>query len=229
MGFYTKILDGITRDELEAELQALEDDDKRLFSVHVSPFLRQPTQEYPRAVQGKANVLVIYEDTGRLLTHAEDRVDVMLSTDGGFEGDGSEPPAAANVTAVGEYTYAPPESRDFIFWRMMVQIKSVSGNIDLSKYGSSLLTLGLLFTVKDSDDVVVHRFNPKPLQEINDWGTLAGPDLPETDRNTVIVRFSVYKGSTPVLVPAGHYLSLEVREVLTGIARQYCQVEGNLR
>ena len=157
-----------------------------------------------------------------MATSATNRVDVLLSTTGGV----TEADATADAITTGEYTYKPDDGTVMLH-RLLIKITDTP-NVDTTKYGSGVLTSGLLVTIKNRQDTVIHRFNPRPIVAIDDWGLLAGPDLPETDQSTVIVRWTIEKGSGAVKIHGGdgEYFSVELQEDCTGLASQHFQLQG---
>lgn len=152
-------------------------------------------------------------------TRPQNRIDQLLST------DGLGTLANANAITQGEYTFKPAKTAYLM--RMLILVEDAP-NVDPGNYGSGVLTNGILLTVKSANDAVLHNFTPSPLKRINDWGLLAGPDLPETDLAIVTIRFTFTKGSEVLAIQGGEgeYLSLELQEDATGLTAQYCQVQG---
>lgn len=162
----------------------------------------------------------------RILSPTE-RLEALLSTAGGFSGDGDNPPAAANMTGANEYTYVCPANAEALVYQMHVVITD-TGNVDVTKYGTAALTNGVLVTVKDTDDSVLRYLAPKPLLALIDWYLIS--DSPEVEATLTTVQFVLRFGRVggPIRLKAGQYVSIEFQDAPSGIEAQYVQVRGRL-
>lgn len=149
------------------------------------------------------------------------RIDQLLDS----TGDGT---GTTNATTIDEYTYRPALSAIsgelHVIMRILVFVQSAS-NLDKTKYGASALTNGIVITVKNADDAVIHTFNPQPIKMLSHWGLLVGPDVTDGQK-TAEIRWTLDKAGEPLALKSGEYLSVNVQDTLTGLTGHIFQVQG---
>jgi hypothetical protein len=155
------------------------------------------------------------------------RLDVLLSTTGGvFDADSEGDPSVYEVLTTGEYTYAPTTGEIVCVTRLLCLVEK-GPTVDLSKYGTSQLTNGILLSVK-TDTGLKHLFNPKPITNIAEWTLLVGTDLPTVDRQFVSLRWTLSKAGVVCVLDGsqGDYFSCELQEDCAGLDNQYMSLQG---
>jgi hypothetical protein len=155
-----------------------------------------------------------------------DRIDQLLDSTG--DGTGT----TEQATTADEYMYKPGAGVVAILERVLIGIED-NAKFAAEKYaGIAALANGITFTIKDSNDDVIHTFNPQPIKKTWHYGLLAGSDeLPSeytTGNDRTLIRWTLTKGGYPVILNGdeGEYLSCNIPDSLATLVSQIMQVQG---
>lgn len=154
----------------------------------------------------------------------DQRIDQLLDSVGNGTG------TTEQATTADEYMFKP--TVNVILERMLVGIED-DAKFAAEKYGGiAALSNGILITVKDSGDNVVHTFTPKAITKTWEWGLISGSDVTPSDYTTgndrVLIRWTFSKAGRPLVIDGvkGDYLSVNVQDDLTALVSQIMQVQG---
>ena len=107
-----------------------------------------------------------------------DRIDQLLDSVGNGTG------TTEQATTADEYMYKPGSGVVAVLERMLVGVED-NANFAAEKYaGITALSNGIVITVKDGDDNVIHTFSPEPITKTWHWSLLAGSDEVPSDYQT---------------------------------------------
>ena len=155
-----------------------------------------------------------------------DRIDQLLDT----VGDGSG--VTEQAAAAAEYIYRPAAGEVAELVRMLTYIQT-SARISPGKYGDqTALSNGILITVKDSSDAIIHTFTPQAIKITQHWGLLAGFDITASaftaGVDSTVIRWTFAKAGAPIILNGdrGEYLSVNVRDTLASLSSQISHVQG---
>lgn len=102
--------------------------------------------------------------------------------------------------------------------------------IRLNRFGGiATLANGILITVNDADDSVLHTFTPHAIVRLSDFGLLAGPDVPtvaDVGDDTFICRWTLEKAGRDIFLAPGQYMKIQVRDTLTDLTEFHAQAQG---
>ena len=152
----------------------------------------------------------------------QNRVDQLFSSNG--DGTGTVDMAAGSAT----YTVVAGLEKEFSIRRLLFRI--TDGAIRMNRFaGEATLDNGILITAHGADDALLHTYTPLPIKKLNDFGLLAGPDvpnLPDTGDDTFIVRWTLNKAGRDTLLTEGAYLKINIRDSLAGLTDFHCCAQG---
>ena len=153
------------------------------------------------------------------------RLDQLMSSGG--DGTGTVNLATAGTA----YTIVSPASTITYIRRVCILIQD--GNIRLNRFaGEATLTVGITFTYKSTSGSVLHTYNPCVIKDLNDFGLLAGvdiPSLPDTGDDTWSCRWTIQKGGSDLTLQPGEVFEMDVGDSLAGLTKFFVQCQGDTK
>ena len=133
----------------------------------------------------------------------------------------------ASTTATSTFAFNP--GRTCMIERVNVPV--VDGSMTPDKFaGLSALTNGLLIRVCDAAGVEqIDYTDGEGIKTNSDWGILAGSDntiVVAAGTGGMVVRWTIAKSGSPLLLPANHEFQVIRRDNLVGITSMKAMVQG---
>jgi hypothetical protein len=108
----------------------------------------------------------------------------------------------------------------------------MDAGIRMNQFGGiAALTNGIIITANDAADAVIHAFAPATIKKLNDFGLLAGVDVPviaSTGDDTWIGRWTLGKAGSPLLLTAGQSVRILIRDNISAITEFRAMAQGRI-
>lgn len=153
----------------------------------------------------------------------QNRLDQLFSTGG--DGSGT---TNMNVAVATDFKIVASTETEMQITRILFKMRDA--NMRLNQFGGiATLTNGITITARDTNDAVLHTFNPLVIKSLDDFGLLAGLDSviePSVGDDTWYCRWTLEKAGRPIILFPAQYLMIDINDDLSGLTEFYAQAQG---